>query len=219
MNNTPVSIQKRVPTIPSNEAGPGIYSFEGVVPVVHPSAYVHPAATLIGDVWIGARCYVAAGAVLRADFGRIQMLEGSNLQDNCVVHSLPDFDCVMEEDSHIGHGAVIHGCRIGKKALVGMNAVVMDYAVVEEEAMVAAMSFVKVRGVVPKRSLVAGIPARVVRELSDADLAHKAGGTALYHELAQRSLQPNACERVSAIDMASSVDHHDRLAQRTKWNF
>jgi len=166
---------------------PRVYRFEGITPVIDPDAWVHPSAVLIGDVLVGPRCYVAAGAVLRGDFGRIVMEAGSNLQDNCVVHSLPDFDCVMEADAHIGHGAVIHGCRIGRDALVGMNAVVMDRAVVGEQAIVAAMSFVKIGGRIPPRVLVAGVPAKVVRELSDADLRGKQAGTRLYQELARRS--------------------------------
>jgi phenylacetic acid degradation protein len=165
---------------------PGVYAFEGVIPVIDPTAYVHPSAVLIGDVIVGARCYVAAGAVMRGDFGRIVLEEGANLQDNCVVHSLPDFDCVMEVDSHIGHGAVIHGCRIGRDALVGMNAVVMDRAVVGEQAVVAAMAFVKIGGVIPPRVLAAGIPAKVIRELSERDLRGKHAGTLLYQELAER---------------------------------
>ncbi|MFZ4757805.1 MAG: phenylacetic acid degradation protein PaaY, partial [Burkholderiaceae bacterium] len=119
-------------------AHPLVYRFEDLTPVIDPSAWVHPSAVLIGDVIIGPGCYVAAGAVMRGDFGRIVLEAGANLQDNCVVHSLPDFDTVMEVDSHIGHGAVIHGCRIGRDALVGMNAVVMDRAVVGEQAVVAA---------------------------------------------------------------------------------
>jgi phenylacetic acid degradation protein len=124
---------------------------------------------------------------MRGDFGRIVLEAGANLQDNCVVHSLPDFDTVMEADSHIGHGAVIHGCRIGRDALVGMNAVVMDRAVVGEQAVVAAMSFVKIGATVPPRTLVAGIPAKVVRELSDEEVRGKHAGTLLYQELARRS--------------------------------
>lgn len=165
-----------------------VYSFEGIVPVVHPQAYVHPSAVLIGDVIIGPRCYVGPCAVMRGDFGRIELYEGANLQDNCVVHSLPDFDCVMQADAHIGHGAIIHGCHIGRGVLVGMNAVVMDRARVGDYAMVAAMAFIKIGGEVPPRVLVAGVPAKVVRELSDADLQHKHTGTRMYHALAQRSL-------------------------------
>ncbi len=192
-----------------------IFTFEGITPVVHPTAYVHPDAILIGDVWIGPRCYVAPGAVLRGDFGRIEMKEGSNLQDNCVVHSLPDFDCVMDVDSHIGHGAVIHGCYIGVNALIGMNAVIMDHARVEANAVVAAMSFVKIKGHVPERTLVAGVPARVVRELSDEQIVGKSFGTALYHQLAQRSMQGLVASTALTPD-----DPKARLDRpRTDWNF
>ena len=164
-----------------------VYSFEGIVPVVHPQAYVHPSAVLLGDVIVGARCYVGPCAVLRGDFGRIELRDGANLQDNCVVHSLPDFDCVMEPDAHIGHGAIIHACHVGRDSLVGMNAVVMDRARVGEQAIVAAMAFVKIGGEIPPRVLAAGVPARVVRELTDAELRGKHAGTALYHVLARRS--------------------------------
>jgi phenylacetic acid degradation protein len=189
---------------------PLVYRFEGITPVIHPDAFVHPTAVLIGDVIVGARCYVAAGAVMRGDFGRIVLEDGANLQDNCVVHSLPDFDCVMEADSHIGHGAVIHGCRIGRDALVGMNAVVMDRAVVGERAIVAAMAFVKIDGRIPPRVLAAGIPARVVRELSDEDMREKHGGTLLYQELAVRSTRSMALVR--ALDSAEP----DRA--RSRWD-
>lgn len=163
-----------------------VYTFENLTPVVDPTAWVHPSAVLIGDVIIGPRCYIGAGAVLRGDFGRILMEDEANLQDNCVVHTLSDFDCVMASRSHIGHGAVIHAAHIGRDALVGMNAVVMDRAHVGEQAIVAAMSFVKIGGEVPPRTLVAGVPARVVRELSPAQIAGKGEGTELYVELAMR---------------------------------
>ena len=169
-------------------AAPCIYAFEGITPVVDPSAYIHPTAVLIGDVIVGAGCYVGPGAVMRGDFGRIVLERGANLQDNCVVHSRGDVDCVMEEDSHIGHGAVIHACRIGRDSLVGMNAVVMDMAQVGEQAVVAAMSFVKIRDVVAPRTLVAGIPARFVRELTESNIAGKQNGTQMYKDLARRSL-------------------------------
>lgn len=164
-----------------------VYSFEGITPVVDSSAWIHETAVLIGDVIVGPGCYVGPGAVMRGDFGRIVLERESNLQDNCVVHSLTDFDCVMEARSHVGHGAVIHGARLGRDTLVGMNAVVMDRAQVGEQTIVAAMSFVKIGAQVPPRVLVAGVPARVVRDLSEVDLAGKAFGTNQYIELAQRS--------------------------------
>lgn len=163
-----------------------VYAYEGLVPVIDPTAWVHPAAVLIGDVIVGPGCYVGPGAALRGDFGRIVLERNANVQDNCVVHSRPDFDCVMEEESHIGHGAVIHCARIGRDAMVGINAVVMDRVTIGEQAIVAAMSFVKVGMQVAPRTLVAGVPARVLRALEDDDIYWKREGTRLYIELAQR---------------------------------
>ena len=165
-----------------------IYEFEGIVPVVDPQAFVHPTAVLIGDVIIGPRCYVGANAVLRGDFGRLILEEGSNLQDTCVMHSFPDCDTIIEKDGHVGHGAVLHGCRIGRNAMVGMNAVVMDNAVVGENSIVAALAFIKADMEIPPRSLVAGVPGKVVRSLTDQEVAWKSTGTAVYQELAARSL-------------------------------
>lgn len=164
-----------------------IYEFDGLIPVIEPSAYVHPTAVLIGDVLVGARCYVGPNAVLRGDFGRIVLEAGSNLQDTCVMHSFPNCDTVIEADGHIGHGAVLHGCRIGRNAMVGMNAVIMDNAVIGEECIVAALAFVKANMQVPPRSLVAGIPGRVLRALTAQEIEWKTTGTAVYRELAQRS--------------------------------
>ena len=166
-----------------------VYSIDGVTPVIHPTAYVHPTAVLIGDVIVGPRCYVGPGACLRGDFGRLIMEEGSNLQDTCVVHGFPGSDTVIEVDGHIGHGAVIHGARIGRNALVGMNAVVMDGAVIGESSIVAAMSFVKTGMQVPPRSLVMGMPAKVARSLSDEEIAWKRKGTVEYQQLAVRCLE------------------------------
>jgi len=166
-----------------------VYAIEGVVPVVHPSAYVHPTAVLIGDVIIGPRCYVGPLACMRGDFGRLIMEEGANLQDTCVVHGFPGSDTVIEVDGHIGHGAVIHGARIGRNALIGMNSVVMDNAVIGESSIVAAMSFVKAGMVVPPKSLVMGMPAKIVRTLSDDEIAWKHRGTVEYQQLAIRCMQ------------------------------
>lgn len=190
---------------------PLVYGFEGIVPVIDPLAYVHPSAVLIGDVIVGAGCYVGAGAVLRGDFGRIEMCRESNLQDNCVVHSLTDFDCVMEEHAHIGHGAVVHGARIGRDALVGMNAVVMDRAVIGEQAIVAAMSFVRIGAEIPPRVLAAGVPAKVLREASARDLAHKRAGTRAYIELARRSL--------AGVRALAALDAPEPGRARTVWRF
>jgi len=165
-----------------------VYAINGVTPVVDPTAYVHPSAMLVGDVIVGAGCYIGPCASLRGDFGRIEIRAGANLQDCCVAHGFPGSDTVVGEDGHVGHCAVLHGCVIERNALIGMNCVVNDDAVIGESAIVAAMAFVKAKMVVPPRTLVAGLPARVVRDLTDIELAWKVEGTRAYQDLARRSL-------------------------------
>jgi phenylacetic acid degradation protein len=166
-----------------------VYEIDGVRPVVHPTAYVHPTAVLVGDVIVGPRCYVGPLACLRGDFGRLILEEGANVQDTCVMHGFPGDDTVVEVDGHIGHGAVLHGCRVGRNAMVGMNAVVMDKAVVGAESIVGAAAFVKAGMVIPPRSLVLGAPARVVREVTEDEVKWKSFGTKQYHDLAVRSMK------------------------------
>jgi phenylacetic acid degradation protein len=165
-----------------------VFAINGVTPVVDPTAFVHPSAVLIGDVIVGARCYVGPVASLRGDFGRIEMRAGANIQDCCIMHGFPGTDTVVEEEGHIGHGAILHGCVVRRNALVGMNAVINDNAEVGESAIVAAMAFVKAGMIVPPRTLAAGVPAKIVRTLSEQELAWKVDGTRSYQELTRRSL-------------------------------
>jgi phenylacetic acid degradation protein len=169
-------------------SSPRVYAIDGLVPVIDPSAYVHPSAVLIGDVIVGPGCYVGPCASLRGDFGRLILGRGANVQDTCVMHGFPGTDTVIEEDGHIGHGAVLHGCRIGRNALVGMNAVIMDNAVLGESSIVAACAFVKAGLEIPPRSLVAGVPAKIIRTLSEQEMAWKIEGTLTYQNLTRRSL-------------------------------
>ena len=164
------------------------YSIESVVPVVDPSAYVHPTAVLIGDVIVGANCYVGPCASLRGDLGSIVLKAGANVQDTCVMHGYPGAATVVEENGHVGHGAVLHGCVVRHDAIVGMNAVVMDEAEIGEQSMVAACAFVRAGTTVPGRSLVAGIPAKVLRKLTDDEVARKLQGTLTYQDLTRRCL-------------------------------
>jgi|SRR5690625_261963 len=164
------------------------YSIDGVIPVVHPTAYVHPSAVLIGDVIVGAGVYIGPLASLRGDFGRIILKAGANLQDTCVMHGRPHSDTVIEVDGHIGHGAILHGCTIGENVLVGMNAVVMDDAVIGDSSIIAAAAFVKTGMQVPPKSLLMGAPAKVVKTLSDEAIAEKSHATRLYQRLAVRSM-------------------------------
>jgi phenylacetic acid degradation protein len=165
------------------------YQIDGVTPVVDPTAYVHPSAVLIGDVIVGPGCYVGPLASLRGDYGRIVLEQGSNVQDTCVMHGFPGTDTVVEANGHIGHGAVLHGCIVKRNAMVGMNAVVMDEAVVGESAMVAACAFVKAGMVIAPRSLAAGVPAKVLRPLTDEEIDWKGSGTRTYQELTVRSMK------------------------------
>ncbi len=174
------------------------YAFESLRPVVDPTAYVHPTAVLIGDVVIGPDCFVGPNASLRGDFGRLVLEAGANLQDNCVMHSFPGREVVVEAHGHVGHGAVLHGCRIGRNALIGMSAVIMDNVVVGDDSIVGALSFVKAGTLIEPRTLWAGAPARCVREVSDKELAWKTRGTAEYQALARRCLEGLvACDPLS----------------------
>ena len=176
---------------------PKVYSIDGIVPVVHPSAFVHESAVLVGDVIVGARAYIGPCASLRGDFGRIVVEEGANIQDTCMLHGFPGKDTVVGADVTVGHGAVLHGCVVRRGALIGMNSVVNDNAEVGEDAMVVAMAFVKAEARIPPRSLAAGIPARVLRELSAEELQWKMDNMHLYQQLAQRSAQ--TMQRVEAL--------------------
>ena len=166
-----------------------VFEIDGITPVVDPTAYVHPSAVLIGDVIIGPNCYVGPCACLRGDFGRLILEQGANIQDTCVMHGFPGSDTVVEQDGHIGHGAVLHGCRVERNALVGMNAVEMDNAVIGESAILAAGAFVKAGAVIPARMLAVGSPAKVLRPLTEQEMAWKTDGTKTYQDLAVRSLK------------------------------
>ena len=159
------------------------YSFEGIKPVVHPSAFVHEQATVFGDVWIGEDVYVGPGAVLRGDWGRITVEKGSNVQENCTIHVFPGKNVHLKEGSHIGHGAVVHGATIETNSLIGMNAVIMDDAIIGKESIVGALTFVKQGTIVPERSVCVGNPGRVVKQVSDEMLKWKTEGTAWYKAL------------------------------------
>jgi phenylacetic acid degradation protein len=160
-----------------------IYEFEGFIPVVHESAFVHPQAAVTGNVVIGRDVYVGPGAAIRGDWGGIVIEDGCNVQENCTIHMFPGVTVVLAAGAHIGHGAIVHGARIGTNALIGMNAVIMDNAEVGANCIVGALAFVPAEMRIPDRSVVVGNPARVVKQVSDEMLAWKSEGTALYQRL------------------------------------
>lgn len=163
-----------------------VFEFDGIVPVIDASAYVHPNATVTGDVVIGRDVYIGPGAALRGDWGAIRIEDGCNVQENCTIHMFPGVTVLLEAGAHIGHGAIVHGASIGRNALIGMNAVVMDGAVVGQGAVVGALTFVPEGMQIPDRMIAVGHPARVVKPVSDDMLAWKTDGTRLYQELPAR---------------------------------
>ena len=196
-----------------------IYAFEDFVPVVHESAFVHPHAAVTGNVIIGRDVYVGPGAAIRGDWGGIVIEDGCNVQENCTVHMFPGVTVVLEAGAHVGHGAVIHGARLGRNCLVGMNAVVMDRASVGAGSIVGALCFVPADMQIPERSVVVGNPARVVKPVSDAMLAWKTAGTALYQALPARlHAGLRAVEPLRALTDAQRAARARMTAEYHTWN-
>lgn len=160
-----------------------IYEFKGIIPVVDPTAFIHPQAAVTGDVIIGKDVYVGPGAAIRGDWGRIVIEDGCNVQENCTIHMFPGKTVYLRESAHIGHGAIIHGATIGRNSLIGMNAVVMDNAEIGEACIVGALAFIKGEEKIPGRSVIVGNPAKVVKEVSDEMIEWKTKGTEIYHGL------------------------------------
>jgi phenylacetic acid degradation protein len=185
------------------------YSFNDIKPVVHPSSFVHPQATVTGNVIIGKDCYIGPGAALRGDWGQIIIEDGCNVQENCTVHMFPGVTVVLKEGAHIGHGAIIHGATIGKNCLVGMNAVIMDNVQLGDECIVGALTFIKEGEIIPRRSLVAGSPGKIIKPVNDEMMAWKTEGTALYQSLPAQlysSLRP--CEPLPEITELHKTSNH-----------
>lgn len=164
------------------------YKFNGFTPVIHPSSFVHPQASVIGNVIIGKDVYVGPSAVIRGDWGEIIIEDGCNVQENCTVHMFPGTTTYLRKGAHIGHGAIIHGANVGANSLIGMNAVIMDEAEIGTECIIGALCFVKSKMIIPKRSLVVGNPAKIIKQISDEMIQWKTKGTELYQSL------PKSCQ-------------------------
>src|SRR5436190_19870553 len=159
------------------------YSFKGFIPVVHPSAFVHPLAAVTGNVIIGRDVYVGPGAAIRGDWGGIVIEDGCNVQESCTIHMFPGITVTLREGAHIGHGAIVHGAQVGRNVLVGMNSVLMDEAEIGDESIIGAMTFVPAKTIIPARSLVTGNPGKIIKQVSDEMLGWKTKGTQLYQSL------------------------------------
>ncbi len=160
-----------------------VYAFKGFIPVVHPSAFIHPQAAVTGNVIIGKDVYIGPGAALRGDWGGIVIEDGCNVQENCTIHMFPGVTVRLQESAHIGHGAIIHGASIGRNVMVGMNSVIMDEVEVGHESIIGAMTFIPAKTIIPARSLVVGNPGKVIKQVSDEMIAWKTKGTQLYQML------------------------------------
>ena len=165
-----------------------IYEFNGYIPVIDESSFVHPQATVTGNVIIGKNVYIGPGAALRGDWGEIIIEDGCNVQENCTLHMFPGRSVTLFESAHIGHGAIIHGAVIGRNSMIGMNSVLMDDVVIGDECIVGALAFIKAGETFPSRSLIVGNPAKVIKQVSDEMIAWKTAGTQLYQQL------PNDCK-------------------------
>ena len=165
-----------------------IYEFNGYIPVIDETSFVHPQATVTGNVIIGKNVYIGPGAALRGDWGEIIIEDGCNVQENCTLHMFPGRSVTLFESAHIGHGAIIHGAVIGRNSMIGMNSVLMDDVVIGDECIVGALAFIKAGETFPSRSLIVGNPAKVIKQVSDEMIAWKTAGTQLYQQL------PNDCK-------------------------
>jgi Carbonic anhydrases/acetyltransferases, isoleucine patch superfamily len=186
------------------------YAYKGVIPVVDSSAFVHPQAVVTGNVVIGKDVYIGPGAAIRGDFGKIIIEDGCNVQENSTIHMFPGVTVWLKKNAHIGHGAIIHGAIIGQNCLVGMNAVIMDDVELGDECIVGALSFIKAKEIFPKRSLIAGNPAKIIKEVSDEMIQWKSQGTAIYQQLARdchTMLSP--CEPLLDIEQQKKISTED----------
>lgn len=185
------------------------------MPVVHPSSYVHPQATVTGNVIIGKHVYIGPGAAIRGDWGGIVIKDGCNVQENCTIHMFPGVTVILEESAHIGHGAIIHGAHIGANCMVGMNAVIMDNVELGKESIVGALAFVRADSDIPPRSLLVGNPAKVIREVTDDMIAWKTKGTQLY-----QSLPADLHEHLQAVEPLTELPDNrpDQEVLFKTWN-
>lgn len=176
------------------------YKFKGFVPIVDPSSFVHPLASVTGNVMIGKNCYIGPGAALRGDWGGIVIEDGCNVQENCIIHMFPGVTVLLKSSSHIGHGAIIHGATIGRNCLIGMNSVIMDKAEIADECVVGALCFIREGEKFPTRSLIVGNPAKIIKQVTDEMIAWKTQGTALYQQLPKEMFESfELCDPLTEI--------------------
>ncbi len=166
-----------------------IMELNGKIPQVAAGAFVAPTASVIGDVVIEDGASIWFGAVLRGDFGRIYVGKGTSIQDNVVVHIMDDGITTIGENVTVAHGAVLHNCTVQNGAIIGLNAVLLDFCEIGEQAMVAAGSVVADNMKIPARHLAAGSPAKIKKEIDGASLMWVDSSAAFYRDMAQSYLE------------------------------
>lgn len=187
-----------------------VYQYKNFIPVIHESAFIHPNASVTGNVIIGKNVYVGPGAAIRGDYGKIIIEDGCNVQENCTIHMFPGVTVVIKKNAHIGHGAIIHGATIGENCLIGMNAVVMDHVVLGDECIVGALCFIKADQQIPARSLLVGNPAKIIKQVTDEMIQWKSEGTKVYQQLAEDMHHLwKPCEPLREIPSEDYVEESD----------
>ncbi|HJQ45361.1 MAG TPA: gamma carbonic anhydrase family protein [Amycolatopsis sp.] len=165
-----------------------LFSFEGASPTVHPDAWIAPTATLIGDVVVERDASIWYGVVVRADFGKIIIREGANIQDNSVIH-VNDGVCEVGRNVTVGHQCLVHDCTVGEQALIGNGSTVLDKAVIGKRALIAAGATVGPGTEVPPEVIAMGTPAKKFVPLSDSARGWVDHNAAIYQQLARRHAQ------------------------------
>ncbi|MBM3185818.1 MAG: transferase hexapeptide repeat family protein [Bacteroidetes bacterium] len=191
-----------------------IYEFNGFKPVIKPSSFIHPKASVTGNVIIGENVYVGPGAAIRGDWGQIIIEDGCNIQENCTIHMFPGTTVHLKKGAHVGHGAIIHGAILEENCLIGMNSVIMDDVIIGKESIVGALCFISANTIISERSLVIGNPAKIIKQVSEEMIAWKTEGTKLYQKLPQdchASLLP--CEPLTEIEENRPIQEKNYL----KW--
>ena len=184
-----------------------IFEFKGNKPVIDPSSFIHPQANVTGDVIIGKNVYIGPGATIRADFGKVIIKDGANVQENCTIHMFPGVTVTINKGAHLGHGCIVHGATIGYNSMIGMNAVILDDAIIGDECIVGALTLVNSEMVVPNRKIVVGNPGKIIKDVSDEMIAWKTEGTKIYQSL-PKDCHGSLKETVPHIEMKEKGGNH-----------
>ena len=184
-----------------------IFEFKGNKPVIDPSSFIHPQANVTGDVVIGKNVYIGPGATIRADFGKVIIKDGANVQENCTIHMFPGVTVTINKGAHLGHGCIVHGATIGYNSMIGMNAVILDDAIIGDECIVGALTLVNSEMVVPNRKIVVGNPGKIIKDVSDEMIAWKTEGTKIYQSL-PKDCHASLKETVPLIEMKEKGGNH-----------